>query len=97
MLEPDSRPADDNESRFFRWCWASLSAEQRNAMIVVAQTGAPNGRGVGHRVMTSLDQAGMTQLTTNLDDWFWTFTDLGKSVMWEGALLLKMELNGRNA
>ena len=86
MLDPNSRPADDNESRFFRWCWPSLSAEQRNAMIVVARTGAPNGRGVGHRVMTSLDQAGMTQLTTNLDDWFWTFTDLGESVMWEGAI-----------
>lgn len=36
--------------------------------------------------MTSLDQAGMTQLTTNLDDWFWTFTELGESVMWEGAI-----------
>ena len=67
MLDPNSRPADDNESRFFRWCWASLSSEQRNAMIVVAQ-------------------AGMTQLETNLDDWFWTFTDLGESVMWEGAI-----------
>ena len=77
------------EERFFRWCWASLSTEQRNAMIVVAQTGAPNGRGVGHRVMTSLDQAGMTQLTTNLDDWFWMFTDLGESVMHEGATIMQ--------
>ena len=85
------------EERFFRWCWASLSAEQRNAMIVVAQTGAPNGRGVGHHVMSSLDQAGMTQLTTNLDDWFWEFTDLGESVIWEGATLLKIEWEGRNA
>lgn len=79
------------EERFFRWCWASLSAEQRSAMIVVAQTGAPNGRGVGHHVMTSLDQAGMTQLTTNLNDWFWSFTDLGESVMWEGAKALQIE------
>lgn len=81
------------EERFFRWCWASLSAEQRNAMLVVAQTGAPNGRGVGHHVMNSLDQAGMTQL----DDWFWTFTDLGESVMWEGAKALQVEWEPRHA
>ena len=85
------------EERFFRWCWASLSAEQGNAMLVVARTGAPNGRGVGHYTMNWLEQAGMTQVTTDLDDWFSTFTDLGESVMWEGARLLKIEWDGRNA
>ena len=74
------------EERFFRWCWASLSAEQGNAMLVVARTGAPNGRGVGHYTMNWLEQAGMTQVTTDLDDWFSTFTDLGESVMWEGTI-----------
>ena len=87
----------DAERRFFRWCWNQLTQMQRDAMLVVAQTGAPNGRGVGHHVMSSLDQAGMTQLTTNLDDWFWEFTDLGESVMWEGAKALQIEWEAPHA
>ena len=85
------------EERFFRWCWASLSAEQRNAMLVVAQTGAPNGSGVRNHVMNSLGWAGMTQLITNPDGWLWTFTDLGESVMWEGAKALQVEWEPRHA
>lgn len=77
----------DMESRFFRWCWNQLTPAQRDAMWVVARTAAPNGQGVGHHMLAALELIGMIKVETDMTDWRSTFTDLGESVMWEGATL----------
>ena len=86
MLDQSSRPADDNESRFFRWCWQQLSDAQQDGMWAVAQTGCPNGTGMSTATRHRLEIAGMIRLESFGDEWRSTFTDLGESVMWEGAI-----------
>ena len=86
MLDPNSRPADDNESRFFRWCWQQLSDAQQDGMWAVAQTGCPDGTGMTTATRHRLEVAGMIRLESFGDEWRSIFTDLGESVMWEGAI-----------
>ena len=79
----------DAERRFFRWCWNQLTQMQRDAMLVVATTAAPNGSGLSALTRQQLERAGMIKVEAHPDHWLLTFTDLGESVMHEGATIMQ--------